>query len=120
MTASIIVYGIPNCDITKKAMTWLKQNNISFVFHDYKKEGINIDKLNSWSAKSSWENLLNKRGTTWKSLESSIQEKITNQVTAVKLMSEHTSLIKRPVLEINNDILIGFDEKLYKNKLLIS
>ena len=118
--ATITVYGIPNCDITKKAMNWLKQNNIHFVFHDYKKEGINIDKLNEWSAKSSWEILLNKRGTTWKAIDSKVQETIIHQEAAVKLMHEHTSLIKRPVIEINKEILIGFDEKSYKNKLLKS
>ena len=41
----LIVYGIPNCDTTKKAMAWLKKHKISFGFHDYKKEGISRTKF---------------------------------------------------------------------------
>ena len=115
---NVTVYSIPNCDITKKAFAWLKENRIAYNFHDYKKEGITIAKLNEWSKKSSWEILLNKRGTTWKGISPAIQQTIINQKTAAALMQEHTSLIKRPVIEINGTILIGYDEARYKDLLL--
>lgn len=113
-----IVYGIPNCDVTKKAMAWLNKNKVAFEFHDYKKSGISISKLNEWSSALSWETILNKRGTTWKSISPEIQQTITNQKMAVQLMQEHTSLIKRPVIETGNDILTGFNEAVYKDKLM--
>ncbi len=117
---NIIVYGLPNCDITKMALLWLKKNNPGFEFHDYKKSGISLEKLNEWSQKTSWEKLLNKRGTTWKKISPQIQQTITNQDAATRLMQEHTSLIKRPVIEINDRILIGFDEAIYNDLLPVS
>ena len=64
--AEIMVYGIPNCDSTKKAMAWLKNNNIAFTFHDYKKTGISKQKLEAWCNNKGWETILNKRSTTWR------------------------------------------------------
>lgn len=115
---NIIVYGIPNCDITKKAIAWLKKNNIEFYFHDYKKSGITTSRLNSWAKEKSWEMILNKRGTTWKKIPPEIQRTITGQKAAVQLMLEHNSLIKRPVIAINDRILIGYDEAGYNDILL--
>lgn len=60
----MIVYGIKNCDTVKKALNWLKANNKIFEFHDYKKEGITTEKLQSWCSQVGWKNLLNRRGTT--------------------------------------------------------
>ena len=115
---SVNIYGIPNCDITKLALAWLKKNKIDYNFHDYKKEGITAAKLNEWSEKKSWEMLLNKRGTTWKKISLEIQQTIIDQKAAVQLMQEHTSLIKRPVVEINGTILIGFDEAIYNKAIM--
>ena len=114
----IIVYGIPTCDVTKKALVWLKKNNLVFDFHDYKKQGITTAKLSSWSKEKGWQMLLNKRGTTWKVFNPDIQQAIINQKSAVQLMQTHTSLIKRPVIEAAGNILIGYDEAAYKEVLL--
>ncbi|MEO8772635.1 MAG: Spx/MgsR family RNA polymerase-binding regulatory protein [Ferruginibacter sp.] len=114
----ITIYGIPNCDITKLTLAWLKKNKIDYNFHDYKKAGITAAKLNDWSKKKSWEILLNKRGTTWKKISPEIQQTITDQKAAVQLMQEHTSLIKRPVVEINGTILIGYDEAIFNNAFM--
>ncbi len=114
----LIVYSIPNCDVTKLALARLRKNKIDFSFHDYKKSGITISKLNDWSKKVGWEKLLNKRGTTWRGISTDIQQTINDQRSAVHLMQEHTSLIKRPVIEMNGEILIGFDEAIYNDKIL--
>ena len=73
--AKIIVYGIPNCDTTKKAMTWLKKNKIDFSFHDYKQQGISKEKLEEWCNKEGWEIIFNKRSTTWRELSGGRTEK---------------------------------------------
>jgi arsenate reductase (glutaredoxin) len=110
----VIIYGIPNCDTTKKAMAWLSKNNITFTFHDYKQQGITKQKLEEWCNKIGWENIFNKRSTTWRELLKPEQEKIINQVAAIKIMMINTSIIKRPVIEYNNKIMAGFSEEVYK------
>jgi arsenate reductase len=106
----IIVYGIPNCDTIKKTLDWYKNKNIAVEFVDYKKAGITKEKLSAWSKKVGYEVLLNKKSTTWRSLPPETQQKITNEKAAIQLMQEYTSVIKRPVVEINGNILVGFNE----------
>lgn len=103
------VYGIKNCDTVKKALTWLSENGIEYDFHDYKKLGITEEKLTEWSEKVGYEPLLNKKGTTWKKLDSEIQNSITSPGSAFKLMQDKTSVIKRPILERHGEIVVGFD-----------
>lgn len=112
------IYGIPNCDTTKKALQWLQHNKVEYTFHDYKKEGADKDKLKAWSKSEQGAALLNKAGTTWKALTPGEQAKAATPAGAIKLMQEHTSLIKRPVLENADSILIGFKEDAYKKALL--
>ncbi len=110
----MIVYGIPNCNTVKKALDWLKQHQVDFEFHDYKKKGITKTKLEEWAAKVGWEALLNKKGTTWRQLAPTVQQSILNKEAAFNLILEKPSVTKRPILESNNKILIGFDEVAYK------
>ncbi|MCU0368229.1 MAG: ArsC family reductase [Cyclobacteriaceae bacterium] len=112
------VYGIKNCNTVKSAVEWLNKNKIQFEFHDYKKSGVTAAKLNDWCKQVGWESLVNKRGTTWRQLDESVQNKITNEKAAIALMLEKTSVIKRPLIEENDKvILLGFDEASYKVKL---
>jgi arsenate reductase len=109
------VYGIPNCDMIKKTSNWLREKKISFEFHDYKQQGISAEKLADWCNQKGWETIFNKRSTTWKELDPATQAKTTNQSAAIKLMQEHTSIIKRPVIEHNGQVVaVGFNEKEYK------
>lgn len=115
----MIVYAIKNCNTVKSALEWLMRHKIDYEFFDYKKSGISEAKLKAWSKQVGWENLLNKRGTTWRQLDKTIQEKITNEKSAIALMMEKTSLIKRPLIEKDgNVLLLGFDEELYGKRLL--
>jgi Spx/MgsR family transcriptional regulator len=104
------VYGIPNCDTVKKSLDWLKKNKIDYEFHDYKKSGITKAKLEAWSKKVGWEVLVNKKGTTWRKLTPEEQEKVTTQSAAIKVMMENNSIIKRPVVEVGEKLLVGFNE----------
>lgn len=106
----VAVYGIPNCDTTKKALNWFKENKVAFAFHDYKQEGISKAKLEAWCKKIGWETLFNKRSTTWRELSEAEQKKVIDQTTAIKIMLEHNSIIKRPVIEIGEKLIIGFNE----------
>jgi len=109
----ITMYGIPNCDTIKKARQWLNQHDVTYQFHNYKKNGIDAAQLTVWINTVGWEILLNKRGTTWRKLPESQKTNIDN-TKAIALMGEHTSMIKRPVLMIDGHIEVGFSERRYQ------
>lgn len=112
-------YGIKNCNTVKKAIDWFQANDIAFTFHDYKKSSITASKLKDWSTQVGWELLVNKKGTTWRTLDEATKESITNAKNALALMQEKTSVIKRPIIEKDGKILtLGFDENLFAEKYL--
>jgi len=104
----LTIYGIKSCDTMKKALAWLDTAGIKYEFHDYKKSGIDITTLARWEKQLGWEVLLNRRGTTWRRLPEASQASI-DRKSALQLMQEQTSLIKRPVLESDSLLLAGFD-----------
>ena len=108
----IKLYGIPNCDTIKKARKWLKDNGIDYEFHDYKKLGVPEKELKTWVKQVGWEVLLNKRGTTWRKLDDSIKDSV-DEKSAIKLMIDNPSIIKRPVLVNEKLLLVGFKEDDY-------
>lgn len=112
----IKMYGIPNCDTVKKAAAWFRKNDIAFELHDYKKQAVSASKLKEWSQLKGWETIFNKRSTTWKEIMN--ESVVTNQAEAIKLMQHHTSIIKRPIIEMKEDIIVGYDEKAYIEKIL--
>jgi arsenate reductase (glutaredoxin) len=113
----MIVYGIKNCNTVKSALDWLNKNKVDFEFYDYKKSGITAVKLSAWCKQVGWENLVNKRGTTWRQLDEVDQNKVINEKSAIALMLEKTSVIKRPLIERNGEVvLLGFDEDTYTKK----
>ena len=113
----ITLYGIPNCDTIKKARKWLSDNSIEFEFHDYKKLGVPEKELKSWVKQVGWEVLLNKRGTTWRKLDDSVKDSV-NDKTAIQIMMDNPSIIKRPVLCSGKKILVGFKEETYKEEFI--
>ncbi len=106
---TIQFYGIPNCDTVKKARRWLDAQGVEYAIHDYKKEGADAGRLASWSDAAGWEVLLNKRGTTYRKLSDEEKADI-DRARAIDLMVQHPSLIKRPVVEYDGGILVGFGE----------
>src|SRR5579863_7164019 len=101
----MILYGIKNCNTVKSAIEWLDKNKTEFEFHDYKKSGITQDKLKIWCKQVGWESLVNKRGTTWRQLEEAAQEKVINEKSAIALMMERTSIIRRPLIKKNGKVM---------------
>jgi len=107
------LYGIPNCDTVKKARAWLAAQGLDIPFHDFKKAGVNEVLLRGWTAKIGWEKLLNRQGTTWRKLPDDVKQGITDEAAAIALMLANPSIIKRPVLELDGYIYVGFDEQTY-------
>lgn len=114
----ITIYGISTCDATKKAMAWLRKKKVDFQFHDYRVAGISDSKLNEWINGEGLDKVLNKKSTTWRSLSPQEQLKANTQAGAVKLIQENTTLIKRPILEKGNSLIIGPDEDRFEKELL--
>jgi len=98
-TQPITLYGIGNCDTVKKARQWLDDHSQAYTFHDFKTQGVPADRLERWLSQAGWETLLNRKGTTWRRLDPSLQAGATDADGARQLMHEHASLIKRPVVE---------------------
>lgn len=107
------IYGIPNCSTVKKARNWLEQHNISYQFHDFKKTGVTIAQLSTWAQHTGWEKLLNRQGMTWRQLSDDTKAGITTAAAAYALMAEKTSVIRRPILIHQGQILVGFNEADY-------
>lgn len=111
----LTVYGIPNCSTVKKARTWLVQNGVAYTFHDFKKLGIDEATLNMWLTQQPWEKLINRAGLTWRGLSEETKAGVNDNASAITLMQEKTSLIKRPALVQDHQILaLGFDETIYR------
>jgi hypothetical protein len=107
----IAIYGIKNCNTMQKAFAWFEENKLAYTFHDYKKEGTKIEDLQRWSEKAGWEKLLNRSGLTWKKQSPKTQKNIVDQDSAVRFLLANPSAIKRPVIECNDMLLIGFKEE---------
>jgi arsenate reductase len=112
--SSATLYGIKNCDTVKKARKWLDANSVPYTFHDFRVDGIDKTLINNFLKQLDLESLINKRGTTWRKL--SAQEKeIKNKNQTIALIIDNPTIIKRPVLDVNKTLTLGFSEESYKS-----
>lgn len=102
------LYGIKNCDTIRKARRWLDDNGIEYNFHDVRNDGLQRRQLVAWEQALGWEQLLNRRGTTWRKLPENERDAI-NRTRAIRLMLEQPAIIRRPVLDSGDTLLVGFD-----------
>lgn len=109
---ALTVYGIKNCDTIKKARAWLDARSIPCAFHDYRLAGIDETRLRAWTAELGWERLLNRAGTTFRKLSDADKEGL-DESRAVALMLAQPSMIKRPVLDLGERRLVGFDADIW-------
>ncbi|GGP19604.1 arsenate reductase [Silvimonas iriomotensis] len=109
------LYGIPNCDTVKKARTWLSEQGHDYAWHDFKKNGVSHELLAGWIAQTGWEPLVNRQGTTWRKLDDATKAGVVDAESAIAVMLAQPSVIKRPVLERNGQITVGYKPELYEN-----
>ncbi|QOL13847.1 ArsC family reductase [Dickeya dianthicola] len=113
---AIILYGIKHCDTIKKARRWLEDHQIDYRFHDYRVDGLEGQRLQSFIDRMGWQPLLNTRGTTWRKLEEAYRNTINNEATAKAVMLEQPALIKRPLLVADDGkTLLGFSDDSYQH-----
>jgi Spx/MgsR family transcriptional regulator len=111
------LYGIKNCDTVKKARQWLDENAIVYRFHDYRVDGLSYGQLVDFEAKLGWETLLNRSSTSWRQLSGAQKTNITRE-SALQLMLATPTLIKRPLIQTDSKLLIGFKADVYHTELL--
>lgn len=111
----IKIYAIKNCNTVKKARDFLENKGVEYDFHDYKKLGIEEDKLRAWCDELGWEKVFKKKGMLWNKLDPKIKETL-DEEKAIELMLENQSTITRPILELDDGgKLLGFKEEEYKS-----
>ena len=102
------IYGIKNCDTMKKAFAWLDSHKVAYEFHDYKKAGVPPGKLTSWAKRVGWEKLVNSRGPTWRKIPDAEKTPL-GEAKALKLLEKNPSAIRRPIVEAETRLVVGFD-----------
>ncbi len=107
------VIGIKNCDTIKKTKRWLTENEVEFEFIDLKKEPLTIDEIKELEYKVGLDVLVNKRGTTYRNL--GLKDKNLSDQDMIQTLQENQSIIKRPVLVLDEAVLVGYDEEAFKN-----
>jgi Spx/MgsR family transcriptional regulator len=112
MTDAVTLYGIANCDTIKKAKSWLQDREIDFEFHDYRKQGLESELLQTWVRELGWEALVNRRGTTWRQLTPEVKSSIDTD-SAIEIMLANPAIIKRPLLVANGQHYLGFSDEQY-------
>jgi len=108
------LFGIKNCDTIKKAQKWLTVHDIAYQFHDYRNDGLEQSQLEQWCNELGWEQVLNRRGTTWRKLPDEIKTAI-DEGSAIALMLEQPAMIKRPLLDTGTQRLLGFKAAEYEH-----
>jgi Spx/MgsR family transcriptional regulator len=111
----ITIYGIPNCSSVKKAREWMTTHQAAHDFHDFKKQGLNAELLSQWMSKVDWTVLLNRKGTTWRGLNTATQAKAMDATSAQQLMLEWPSLVKRPVVVKGHRVVVGVNPEAWQS-----
>lgn len=111
--AEVVVYGIETCEQVRKARAWLRAHDVAHRFHDLRSDGLDARRLSAWLARVPWDSLLNRRGLAWRKLDAQRRAGITDQASAAELMLADPLLVKRPVLQAHERIVVGFSEELY-------
>src|SRR5580698_5123276 len=109
---TVTIYGIKACDTMHKARAWLDGHDVNYAFHDYKVEGAPHGLLEAWARTVGWEVLLNRAGTTFRKLPDADKQNLT-EAKAIALMTAQPSMIKRPVLNLGGELIVGFKPEIY-------
>jgi arsenate reductase (glutaredoxin) len=107
--ATITLYGIANCDSVKKARALLDSRNVSYAFHDYRKQGVPEAALRAWVHAKGRDVVLNRKGTTWRGLDDAVKESVVDDASAIAVMVAHSSTIKRPIVVSGATVIVGVD-----------
>jgi arsenate reductase len=108
------LYGIATCDQVRRARKWLEAQGVKIDFIDLKTQPITSEKLREWLNRVPYDSLMNKRSLAWRALSIEQRRSVVDQASAIELMVSLPMLIKRPVLEMEDRLIVGFSEPLYE------
>lgn len=114
---AVKIYGIRNCTTMKKAFAWLDSHRVAYEFHDYQKAGVPPGKLKAWAKRAGWEALANTRGPTWRKIPEAKRANL-NEAKMLALLEANTSAIRRPIVEADGTLLVGFDPEAFARTLI--
>lgn len=109
---TFVLYGIKNCDTVKKARRWLDAHRVEYRFHDFRGDGISAQQIEQWLGEAGPDVLINRRGTSFRHLDAAQRARL-DSADAAKLLAEQPALIKRPVLDLGHERVVGFSESRY-------
>jgi Spx/MgsR family transcriptional regulator len=109
----ITLYGIKNCDTVKKARKWLEDRGIEYTFHDFREDGLSEELVRGWLAEMDWQELVNRRSTSWKTLDAETRDTMDRDSALVEII-RHPTLIKRPLLDTGKQRFVGFSAETYQ------
>lgn len=104
---SLKLYGLKNCDTCRKALKALSAAGRAHDFVDVRSDGVSAEQIAAWAGALGWEKLLNTKSTTWRGLSEAEKQGV-DEPKAVALMAEHTTLVKRPVIEADGNVTVGW------------
>ena len=108
----VTLYGIKNCDTVRKTRKWLDTHGIDYQYHDFREDGLDPKAVTGWIEELGWQNLLNRRSTSWKALDEQARISM-DEVNAHKVILSHPTLIKRPLLDTGQQRFVGFSAANY-------
>ena len=114
----IVVFGIPNCDTVRRARKWLTEQGAPHQFHDFRQDGLDANRIQTWLQQLDWQQVLNRRGTTWRGLSDAERETAGDAPGAAALMARHPALVKRPEVQWpEGRLTLGFDASDWAQRL---
>ena len=109
------IYGIKNCDSVRKAIKFLKAHDIAYEFIDFRQTPVDTDTIESWLKSTDIKTLFNTRGTTYRTLK--LKELNLDETEKIAWLAKENMLIKRPVITVDNKVIVGYNETLYLENL---
>ena len=106
--AQITIFGIKNCDTMKKAFLWLDSKRVPYTFYDFKKETLTELEVQLWLSDLSIDEIINKKGTTWRKCSEAEKESIADPKKAIQLIIKNPSIVKRPLVQMGKKYIVGF------------
>jgi len=108
------------CSTCKAAIKWLDAQKMNYEVRDIKGENPNYEELQQWHEKSGLpiKRFFNTSGLVYRGLNLKDKLASMSDEDKLKLLATDGMLVKRPLLVSENDILLGFKEEEWKQKLL--
>lgn len=107
--STITIFGIKNCDTMQKAFRWLDGKKVPYTFHDFKKGNLTEADIQVWLKDLDIEEIINKKGTTWKKCSEEEQKTISDPEKGISLILKNPSIVKRPLVQFGKKHIVGFN-----------